>query len=328
MSITTKTGDDGYTSLLNGKRVHKFDLRVELMGVMDELTSYLGLLKCEINDSDLKEQLETIQKNISNIMAQVAYGNTDQYILKEAELKNIEALIYDYESMYISENKFILPGKNKVSSLMDICRALVRKVERNVISVDRFYRVDDTSKKYLNRVSDFLYSAARYVDFKEEVIKQVKESLAKEEAVFMNNTVQKNNSMNLAVAKALLERVEAKAKEIGLPVVMAIANEWGNIIAVHFMDNALPGSYGIAIDKAYTAASIRLSTEELGKLSQDGQPLQGINNTNNNRIVVFGGGVPLKVNGIVIGGLGISGGSAEQDTELAEFGVKIIEEVL
>jgi uncharacterized protein GlcG (DUF336 family) len=206
---------------------------------------------------------------------------------------------------------------------------LVRKVERNVISVDRFYRVDDISKKYLNRVSDFLYSTARYVDFKEEVIKQVKESLGKEETVLMNNTEQVNKrSMNLAVAKALLERVEAKAKEIGLPVVMAIANEWGNIIAVHFMDNALPGSYSIAVDKAYTAASIRLSTEELGKLSQDGQPLQGINNTNNNRIVVFGGGVPLKVNGIVIGGLGISGGSAEQDTELAEFGMNILKEVL
>jgi ATP:cob(I)alamin adenosyltransferase len=327
MSITTKTGDDGYTSLLNGKRVHKFDLRIELMGNMDELLSHLGLIKSEIKDSKFIEELEAIQENISKIMAQVAYGSSEKYNLNKEELNSIETLIADYESMYIPESKFIVPGKNRVSALMDVCRTIGRRIERNLISVHRFYPVDEVSRIYLNRVSDYLYAGARYIDFKEEITHKVKEYLNKEEIVPMSNTSSNNVSMNLKLAKRLLEAIEKKALEIGLPVVLAIANEWGNIIAVHFMDGALPGSYNIAVDKAYTSAALRMSTEELGKLSQDGQPLYGINNTNNNRIIVFGGGVPLKLNGTLIGGLGISGGTAEQDSELANYGAAVLREL-
>lgn len=327
MSITTKTGDDGYTSLLNGKRVHKFDLRIELMGNMDELLSHLGLIKSEIKDSKFKEELEAIQENISKIMAQVAYGNSEKYNLNKEVLNNIETLITDYESMYIQENKFIVPGKNRISALMDVCRSIGRRVERNLVSVNRFYPVDEVSRIYLNRVSDYLYAGARYIDFKEEITRQVKEYINKEGIEPMSNTSSNNVSMNLKLAKRLLEAVEKKALEIGLPVVLAAANEWGNIIAVHFMDGALPGSYNIAVDKAYTSAALRMSTEELGKLSQDGQPLYGINNTNNNRIVVFGGGVPLKLNGTLIGGLGVSGGTAEQDSELANYGAAVLREL-
>lgn len=318
MSITTKTGDDGYTSLLNGKRVHKFDLRVELMGNMDELSSYLGLLKSEIKDLEFKEELQVIQKNISSIMAQIAYGNVDEYKLNSEELEDIENLTREYESMYISENKFIIPGESRISALMDVCRTLVRKVERNLVSVDRFYPVDEVSRKYLNRVSDYLYAGARYMDFKNKITLKVREYFDKEDIVQNNK-----NSMNLNTAKKLMEGIEKKSYEIGVPVVIAISNEWGNIIAVHFMDGALPGSYNIAVDKAYTSAVLRMNTEELGKLSQSGQALYGINNTNNNRIVVFGGGVPLTVNGVLIGGLGVSGGTAEQDSILAGFGAAL-----
>jgi ATP:cob(I)alamin adenosyltransferase len=327
MSITTKTGDDGYTNLLNGKRVHKFDLRVELLGNMDELSSYLGLVKSEINDSRFKEELEAIQKNISNIMAQIAYGSSEKYKLSKEELNNMENLILDYESMYISDNEFIIPGKSRISALMDICRTLGRRVERNLLSVNRFYPVDEVSRTYLNRMSDYFYAGARYIDFKEEVTRQVKEYLNKEEKLAMSKPSPDNVSMTLKLAKKLLEAIEREALNLGLPVVIAVSNEWGNTIAVYFMDGALPGSYNIAVDKAYTSAVLRMSTAELGKLSQNGQPLYGINNTNNNRIVVFGGGVPLKLNGALIGGLGISGGSAEQDSELANFGAGILNEL-
>ena len=326
MSITTKTGDSGYTSLLNDERVHKSDSRIELLGNIDELTSNIGLIKSELKDVKLINELEVIQKNLYVIMAQVADGNSGKYRLDDKDLTNIEDLIHQYESMYISENKFIIPGKNRISALLDVSRTVGRRVERRLLSIEDTFAIDEITRKYINRISDFLYAAARYVDFKEEITKKVKDYLKIGETVV--SATNNRTTLNLEIAKRLLEKIEKKAMEIGLPVVMAVANEWGNIIAVHFMDGALPGSYNIAVDKAYTSASLRLTTEELGKLSQDGQPLYGINNTNSNRIVVFGGGVPLKVNGVVIGGLGISGGSAQQDTELANYGESIFKEVI
>jgi cob(I)alamin adenosyltransferase len=324
MSITTKTGDSGYTSLLNGERVHKSDARIDLLGSTDELTSNIGLIKSELKDVKLIGELEGIQKNLYIIMAQVADGNSGKYKLDEKDLINIEDLIHQYESMYISENKFIIPGKNKISAMLDVGRTVGRRVERRLLSIEDTFAIDELTRKYINRISDFLYAAARYVDFKEEITKKVKDYLKIGEILV--SATENRTTLNLEIAKRLLEKIEKKAMEIGLPVVIAVVNEWGNIIAVHFMDGALPGSYNIAVDKAYTSASLRLTTEELGKLSQDGQPLYGINNTNNNRIVVFGGGVPLKVDGVVIGGLGISGGSAQQDTELANYGESIFRE--
>lgn len=327
MSITTKTGDDGYTSLLNGKRVHKFDLRVELMGAMDELSSYMGLIKHEADDNDMKEELQKLQKNISTIMAQIAYGDSSKYNLHSEDLRDIEAFINKYESMYISEGSFILPGKTKLSALMDVARTIARKVERQAISVDRFYQIHENCKVYLNRISDYLYSLGRYTDFKDDVTKRVKE-LLKEENIMISSKKMKAEELNLSLAKEILQKVEEKAEEMGLPVVIALANEWGCIIAVHFMDGALPASYDIAVDKAYSSATIRLSTEEIGKLAQSGQSLYGIGNTNNNRIITFGGGYPLKINGRVIGGIGVSGGSAEQDNGLAAFGAGLIENII
>jgi ATP:cob(I)alamin adenosyltransferase len=320
MSIYTKTGDDGYTSLLNGKRVHKFDLRVELMGMMDEFSSYLGLTKLEIEEEDLKEELEVIQKNLSTIMAQIAYGNSDKYNLPKEAVPSMEKLIDKYEALFIHENKFIIPGKYKTSALLDVCRAIVRRVERYLLSVDRFYAVTETSKLYINRTSDFLYAASRYIDFKEEIKKQVLKALG--------NTNVEASELNLSLAKNLMEAVEKKAEEIGLPVVIAVSNEWGNTIAVHFMDGALPGSFAVSIDKAYTSAVFRMSTEELGKLSQSGQPFHGINTTNSGRIVTFGGGIPLTIKGKVMGAIGVSGGSASQDTELANYGINVFKEMI
>ena len=136
-----------------------------------------------------------------------------------------------------------------------------------------------------------------------------------------------NRYLNLKIATHLIEAVEKIALEKGIPVVIAITNEWGSPIAVHFMDDALPASFDIALNKAYTCATIRLSTEELWNLSQEGGALFGINTTNNNRIVVFPGGFPLEVNGKVVGGVGVSGGTAEYDNELAFLVKEIYREV-
>jgi ATP:cob(I)alamin adenosyltransferase len=321
MSITTKNGDKGYTNLLNEQMVLKSDPRIGLLGEIDELSSNLGLLKSEIDDHKIKDELSNIQKNISTAMAQVAAGNFDKYYLSKENISEIENLIRKYEGMYISQNKFILTGDNRISAIMDICRTIARKVERQLIYVDLTYPIEENSKKYFNRLSDYLFATARYIDFKEEITIKVKESLKGK--IIIGG---KDNILNLALAKVLLEKIEKKATENGLPVVIAIANQWGGIIAVHFMDDALPGSYDIAVNKAYTSAIYRLGTLELGQMCEMGQSLQGINNTNK-RIVVFGGGYPLKINNKVIGSIGVSGGNGKQDDEIALFGANLMEKL-
>ena len=134
-------------------------------------------------------------------------------------------------------------------------------------------------------------------------------------------------NITLDFAELLMKRVEEKAKELGMQVVTAVADAHGNPVAVRCMDDAFIGSYDVALNKTYTSIAFKMSTEELGRLSQPGGPLYGIQHTNQGRIVIFGGGVPLKVGENIIGAFGVSGGSAEQDTYLAHFAEKTFREM-
>ena len=126
--------------------------------------------------------------------------------------------------------------------------------------------------------------------------------------------------MNLALAKKIIKAVEEKAAEIGVNAVVAIADAGGNPVAIECMDDSYLASFDVALQKSYTVVALKMSTIELKPLSQPGQSLYGIQFTNNGKIVIFGGGEPLIADDKVIGGLGVSGGSEEQDTYLAEYG--------
>ncbi len=135
-------------------------------------------------------------------------------------------------------------------------------------------------------------------------------------------------SMPLALAVKLIEQIEAKAAEWNMRVVTAVSDASGRPVAVHCMDGAYMGSFDVALNKTYTSIAFQMSTAELGKLSQPGMSLYGIQFTNEGRIVIFGGGEVLTQNGVIIGALGVSGGSAQQDTELAAYGKKMFESEL
>ena len=135
-------------------------------------------------------------------------------------------------------------------------------------------------------------------------------------------------SMTLALAVKLIEAIEAKAAEWNMRVVTAVSDASGRPVAIHCMDGAYMGSFDVALNKTYTSIAFQMSTAELGKLSQPGESLYGIQFTNDGKIVIFGGGEVLKRDGVIIGALGVSGGSAKQDTELAAYGKTIFEEVI
>lgn len=134
--------------------------------------------------------------------------------------------------------------------------------------------------------------------------------------------------MTLAAATGLIARVEEKAAEWGMRVVTAVSDAAGRPVAIHCMDGAYIGSFDVALNKTYTSIAFRMSTARLGTLSQPGESLYGIQFTNEGRIVIFGGGELLEENGTIIGALGVSGGTAKQDTELAAYGKAIFEEVI
>lgn len=142
------------------------------------------------------------------------------------------------------------------------------------------------------------------------------------------NNIKSKPEMTLKLAKKLAEKVEAEAAKIGVNAVVAVSNSGARPVLVECMDDSYIASYDVAFNKAYTVVALKMSTIELKALSQPNQPLYGIQFTNDGQIVIFGGGVPLKINGKIVGGLGVSGGSEEQDTYLADFGGKVFDELV
>lgn len=132
--------------------------------------------------------------------------------------------------------------------------------------------------------------------------------------------------ISLSDAKFLAERVEERAREMGVNAVVAIADEGGSLKLCECMDNSYLASRDIAINKAYTVVALKMPTSKLAVLARPDGPLYGIQHTNGGKIVIFGGGDPLELNGKILGGLGVSGGSAEQDTALSAYGKKVFEE--
>jgi uncharacterized protein GlcG (DUF336 family) len=129
-----------------------------------------------------------------------------------------------------------------------------------------------------------------------------------------------SKTVTLSTAQAVVEAAVKKAEEIGVPMDIAVVDEGNNLTAFARMDGAWLGSIDIAQNKAYTARSFDMATKDLAPLAQPNQPLYGIEASNQGRLIVFAGGIPLEADGKVVGAIGVSGGSVEQDHEVAEAG--------
>ena len=140
--------------------------------------------------------------------------------------------------------------------------------------------------------------------------------------------IKATTTMNLKLALALMEKVEAEAKRIGVKAVVAVSDASGRPVAIHCTDGAFIGSFDVALNKTYTAVAFQMSTAKLAELAAPGGSLYGIQHTNEGKIVIFGGGEPLYVDGVLIGAIGVSGGTAEQDTYLGAYGQNILKEVI
>lgn len=128
--------------------------------------------------------------------------------------------------------------------------------------------------------------------------------------------------VRLEDARRIIAAAEKKANEIGQPMNIAVADAGGNLVAHVRMDGAWLGSVDISIKKAYTSRAFDISTKDLASHSQSGGQFFGIHASNDGKIMVFSGGIPLKRDGKVVGAVGVSGGSGDQDHAVAEAAVK------
>lgn len=168
MKIYTKTGDKGDTGLIDGSRILKSDLRIMAYGEVDEANSHIGLTISKIKGNSIFDDLEKIlleiQHDLFVLGAELANPqNTkdDKMLLKKEMITNIESYIDKLESELAPISYFILPGGTVESSLLHICRTVVRRAERTAVALSREQKINQDILMYLNRLSDLLFVLAR-----------------------------------------------------------------------------------------------------------------------------------------------------------------------
>ena len=341
MNIYTKGGDKGTTSLVHEKNVSKSDDRIQLVGTIDELTSHLGLVKSMLDDTETIRFIEKIQKLLITVMAGVADPYDRDYKINDDMTGRLEEEIDRMEGLFQRPKEFILPGQCRLSAEMDVARTVARRAERALAAVSVKFGTDNGAKKLMNRLADYLYVLARYTDACQEggttsaeaertTVMAENQKGAVSEAV-IQEVLKKmgiQGRITLDSAKRLIEKIEQEALRRGKKAVIAVCGPDGNPVAVHVMDGAFLVSFDVATKKAYTSVAVKMSTKELSALAQPGGTFYGVDKMDNGKIVIFGGGVPLKVGDTIIGGLGISGGTGEEDHSLAEYGLSVLPEIL
>lgn len=168
MKIYTKSGDAGTTSLIGGERVGKCDARVEAYGTVDELTAFVALLADEIRDdsraNDVVAELERVESELMTVQALLAVGCGGEGKIAPLELSRVETLeraIDRMQAEITAITKFTIPGGHRALSLSHVCRTVCRRAERAALRAAEITTVDGTTLKYLNRLSDYLYTLGR-----------------------------------------------------------------------------------------------------------------------------------------------------------------------
>ncbi len=166
MKIYTKTGDKGETSLYDGKRVRKDDIRVESYGTIDELNSHLGFARHFSENQEIETILKQIQRELFDVAGELATTNREEFPEKidQTHVDDLEKIIDIYLEKIDKMDAFIVPGSNKGSAALHVARTVCRRAERRILMLSREEAVSDYLMKYVNRLSDVLYALARYLE--------------------------------------------------------------------------------------------------------------------------------------------------------------------
>ena len=327
-NVYTRTGDAGLTGLFGGSRVPKQDPGVEAYGTVDEANSAIGEAKAVAMDESVRATLHGIQRRLFVVAAELASDARGREILANtvgpADVKDLEDLIDMCQVVTGPQREFVVPGRDVPSAALHRARTVVRRAERRVLTMSETIGVRPELIKYLNRLSDTLYALARLTEHHHDLtmIEQVVRT-AVARALSGSAGV---TGYDLATLKVMAEAAEAKATELGVPIVFAGVDAGGNLMLLHRMPDSLLGSIDIAIGKAFTSAAFKLPTSALKDASTPSGELHGIQNSNDGRVVVFGGGLPVFIDGRIAGGIGVSGGTVDEDVRIVTHAISVVQE--
>ncbi len=313
-SIYTKAGDTGRASTLTRQNIPKDSPVFHLLGTLDELNAALGVARTKATALD--EIISRLQSGVMAASGEVAGGKK---FADKAQLAQLEGAIDTASESTGDFTGCVQPGATAGGAALDVACTVARRAERWAVAASQTGGITRDMLAWLNRLSDLLFTLARLCDATGNAAAPTPSTPAVGGVAaggFCDRA--------LALCRAVVDYAAAN----GVKVVTAVCDAGGNPVAMLRADDAFIASVDIATNKAFTAVSLKMTTEQVGKLAQPGASLYGIQFTNNGRIVIFGGGVPLTENGAIVGGFGVSGGTAEQDTAFGNFAKEFYEKEL
>ena len=168
MATYTRQGDRGKTSLFDGKKVSKSDLRIEVLGTIDELNCALGVVLSLNKILSLNRELIKIQNDLLDIGSFLANPKSKKLNFLTERIKEFENLIDQMTGKLPILHNFILPGGGKTGSMLHLCRAICRRLERKIVALNSKQKLSGNIIIYFNRLSDLLFTMARFANFKEK----------------------------------------------------------------------------------------------------------------------------------------------------------------
>lgn len=329
MAIYTRTGDAGTTALFTGQRVSKTHPRVEAYGTLDELNAALSLCICAAKSPQHRQLLENIQLQLFWFSAELAseseQPNPEQRYISSEEIAALETAIDTAMGRVPPLHSFILPGRSEAASRLHFARTLARRAERRLVELSADIDVRHVLIRYINRLSDCLYALARAEDHdahQNDIIQKVAERYLS--AIRTSAIKEPAMSLSFQELHQLTRAAVTRAEELQVPVVISIVDANGTQTVTWRMPDALLVSSELAPKKAWTAVAMKTATHELTSAVQPGAALYGLESHMQGKVVTFGGGFALWREGLLLGGLGISGGSVEQDMDIAETAIAAI----
>lgn len=347
--ILKGNGDDGKSTLSSQFKISKSDPRFSAIGVLDELSSavYLCLSAGYRGGADnaFSEEILSVLGRISD---GIAFPRDKRFAVTENEILRVNEVIASLSRF----NAYGTTPENELSARLNMARTIARRAERELVAADLKYGSPAGAVKYLNRLSKYFEAEVRRANAEAAGVKSLnlgsgakvgsgnnangsitrgEELISKKTfaaAEISENLIEKavrkimGGTIGLGEAKALTEKIEKEAERRGKKAVIAICNEQGNPVSVHVMDGAYLVSFDVAVKKAYTAVALKMPTIKLAELVKPGATFYGLSG---DKIITIGGGVPLERDGKVIGGLGVSGGTGEEDNSLCEYALSVFD---
>ena len=235
------------------------------------------------------------------------------------ETKNIENCILKYSNTLSLNDEYKIPEENEEVLIAYLLYIIIKKIQRRFLLLSKSRGIRLELINYISKSRDFFHIVYKFIQEKvmvKYVIELVSEKLS---------SIDMDSNLSLEKARKIIRAGERKAKEMNIAAVFAVVNPEGNLIIEERMDNAILVSVEVAYKKAYTAAALKLNTEDLTALVQPGAMFYGLQS--DPKYIVFGGGMLLKVDGKIVGAVGVSGGSAQEDMEIAKACVKAFETI-